>query len=200
MHVNPKLLTDLARLATRYEPKDWEQLAASLDDDVQRGRIRALLLDLAVVSRSRPPRAVGSGRGTVRVREALANIRADDPARADFLDGIWLKLRERELLPTIAAVRAFSEAVGSKRIHAARRDQAINELMERLVELPPETLEQRMRETIVDRKLGQEYEEWVRLILGRPEAAEGPPNRQDEHGDAVRSSKETPLPEFEQDE
>ena len=86
-----------------------------------------------------------------------------------MLEDIWVKLRERELLPTIAAVRAFAEAIGSKGIHSTRRDRAVTELMGLLVELRGDSLEQRMRETVVqDRKLGDEYEQWVQMILGRP--------------------------------
>jgi hypothetical protein len=46
--------------------------------------------------------------------------------------------------------------------------------MERLIEIPGDSLEQRMRETVVrmretvvnDRGLREEYGEWVQLILG----------------------------------
>ena len=83
-----------------------------------------------------------------------------------MLDEIWRKLRERELLPTIADVRAFAEAVGRKHLEATRRDQAVTELMEHLVGIPPEALEERMRDTLSsDRQLGEEYEQWVRFIL-----------------------------------
>lgn len=176
---NPKLLTDLVRLATKYQPRDWEQLSVWLDDETLRPRLRALILELAAVSRSprrsapRRPRQPGP---SSRVRDALTQIRRSDPERADLLDDIWLKLRERELLPTIAAVRTFADAVGSKRITSNRRDQAVTELMEQLIELPGDALEQRMRQTVVeDRRLGEEYEQWVRLILGRRREDNGVP-------------------------
>jgi hypothetical protein len=169
---NPKLLMDLARLAARYDPADWEQLLAALDDEESRKQIRSLLIDLAAVSRTRTKRPPSTT--AAQVRSALATIRAEDPERADLLDSIWLKLRSRELLPTMAAVRAFGEAMGAKPFEASKRSQAINELMEKLARLPGESLEQRMRETIVaDRRLGEEYEQWVRLILGRSHMTEG---------------------------
>jgi hypothetical protein len=168
---NPKLLADLVRLSTKYQPRDWEQLSAWLDDEKQRERLRALLLELVTVSRSRrkpaPHRARQPGPAS-RLRDSLTEIRGEDAERADLLEDIWLKLRERELLPTIAAVRTFADAMGSKRITSGRRDQAVTELMEQLIELPGDALEQRMRQTVVaDRKLGEEYEQWVQLILGR---------------------------------
>jgi hypothetical protein len=169
---NPKLLGDLARLAVKYRPKDWEQLAAWLEDEGQRERVRTLLLELALVSQARPKRTRRRAKRpapTSRVRVALTQVRAEDGARADLLEDIWVKLRERELLPTIASVRTFAQAMGSKGLQATRRDQAIPELMELLIALPGDSLEERMRQTVVeDRKLGEEYEEWARLILGRP--------------------------------
>jgi hypothetical protein len=45
-------------------------------------------------------------------------------------------------------------------------EQAVAELVERLVEIPSGDLEQMMRQTVVeDRELGDEYERWVHLIL-----------------------------------
>jgi hypothetical protein len=43
---NYKLLSDLARLAAKYRPKDWEQLVAWLDDEYQRQRLRTLMTEL----------------------------------------------------------------------------------------------------------------------------------------------------------
>ncbi len=79
---------------------------------------------------------------------------------------MWRKLRQRELLPTMTAVRTFAEATGLKGLESTRREQAVAELIEQLVEMPSDDLEQMMRHTVVeDRKLGDEYERWVRLIL-----------------------------------
>lgn len=179
---NRQLLSDLARLAAKYEPKDWTQLVAWLEDERRRGELRALLLELAATSHARRkarPRRVQEPSRASRVRAALAEVRVEDAARADLLEDVWLKLRERDLLPTIGAVRVFAEAMGLKGLKSKRRDQAITELMERLVELPGDALEQRMRQTVVEeRKLGEEYEQWVRLILGRPsEGSEAPAGR-----------------------
>jgi hypothetical protein len=83
-------------------------------------------------------------------------VRGEDARRADLLEDICLKLRERELLPTSAAVRSFAHAMGSKQATSSRRDQAIIELMNLLIQLPGSALDERMRQTVVtDRKLGQ---------------------------------------------
>jgi hypothetical protein len=170
--LNPKLLSDLARLAAKYRAKDWEQLAAWLDDEKQRDQLRVLVLELAAVSA--PPRKRRSTRSkrpspASKVREKLAKMRVDDPARADLLEDTWLKLRERELLPTIADVRAFAQVMDPKGIQASRRDHAVTELLGLLIELPADSLEDKMRQTVVeDRNLGAEYQQWVKLILRSP--------------------------------
>lgn len=169
---NKKLLSDLGKLAAKYRAKDWEELATWLDDPRQRATLRTLLLELAAASGSSRKASPGKPRKPSRaskVREKLRTIRADDADRADLLEDIWLKLRQRELLPTLSTLRAFAEAMGSKGLKSTRRDQAVTELMELLIKLPGDSLEQRMRQTVVDdRRLGDEYQGWVRLILERP--------------------------------
>lgn len=167
--LNPKLMSDLAQLAARYPPEDWERLIECLEDRRRSSQVSRLLRELAATSRARRGRSTSSKRNpprTPRLRETLARIRNEDPARADLFDEMWLKLRSRELLPTMATVRAFAEAVGLKGLESTKREQAVAELIERLIEMPSGDLEQMMRQTVVeDRELGDEYERWVHLIL-----------------------------------
>jgi hypothetical protein len=174
--VNPDLLADLARLATKYDAREWAALSSLLDDDAKRGQLRSLIEDLAAVSRkrSRPgsrkkrtkPSPSRKPSRVARLRNGLADLRRTDERHAVLLEDIWLKLRERELLPTLGAVRAFAAAAGLKGLESTRREDAVTELMERLIELPSSSLEERMRMTVASqRDLGQEYGDWVRLIL-----------------------------------
>jgi hypothetical protein len=102
------------------------------------------------------------------LREKIKQVRQTDPASADLLDEIWLKLRERELLPTIADVRAFAAVLGRKELAATRRDQAVTELMEHLAGMDPQRLQAEMRITLSsERRFGDEYERWVSLILNK---------------------------------
>lgn len=166
---NPQMMADLARLAVRYSPEDWERLIECLEDRRRRGQASKLLRELAATSQASRDRSAVRKRKpphTPRLRETLARIRDNDPARADLFEEMWRKLRQRELLPTMTAVRTFAEATGLKGLESTRREQAVAELIEQLVEMPSDDLEQMMRHTVVeDRKLGDEYERWVRLIL-----------------------------------
>lgn len=175
--INRQLLADLARIATRYPADDWLRLADWLEDERRRAQVGALLRELAATSRStaarrsKPRHRGGAVRGASRLpqlRASLAATRETDPARADLLDDIWAKLRQRELLPTMDAMRGFADLLGLKRLNSPKREQAVAEIMEQLVEMPSDKLEQLMQQTVVtDRELGEEYERWVRLILRR---------------------------------
>jgi hypothetical protein len=172
-----KLLKDVAALAVKYKPDQWEALAVWLDDPARRDVIRQMLREFAAISREAPRPARTRARtktrrpkGTqqVAVRAEIEALRREQPERADLLEEVWIKLRDRELLPTITSIRSFASLLGTKKITATRRDRAIDELMRVLLELNEDALEQRMREVAVeDRKLGEEYSDWVRLILGR---------------------------------
>jgi len=174
--VNPQLIGDLARLASRYGPDEWERLLHALEDDGQRGQVTMLLRELASTSRSRQRRQVRGSHSSARVhrvREALTTIRGADPARAAALEEVWQKLRERELLPTMPLVRSFAQATGLKGLQSSKREQAVTELMEYIVAMPPDELQRIMRETVVQDEGGltAEYERWVSLILGQPSEA-----------------------------
>ena len=168
--VNSKLIADLARLATRYPPEDWEALAASLEDKQRRAQLRALLQELAATSRATGPKSRAhreSGR-TARIQNTLDQIRSVDTQRADLLEGVWLGLRQRDLLPTMPMVRSFADATGMKGLTSTKRDQAVGELMEQLVDIPSDELARLLRgPMVIDRSLAEEYERWAHLILGQ---------------------------------
>jgi hypothetical protein len=189
--LNPQMIADLARLAARYAPEEWERLIAVLDDERRRSQLSAALQELAAASRARRefrPRGAPKQPGPAkRLRAALTNLREVDPARADLLEDVWLKLRQRELLPTMALVRAFAEETGLKGLESTKREQAVTEVMEQIVDMPAEALEEMMRDTAVqDRQLGEEYEQWVRLILRQrsPTSDETPESRSTAEGAA----------------
>jgi hypothetical protein len=173
--LNPQMIADLARVAARYPPEEWELLIEIVNDEARRNELQTVLRELAGASRARREARRSSGATrqpgrAQRVRARLEVIGEEDPERA--------KLRQRELLPTMSLVRAFAEAVGVKGLRSTKREQAVTELMEQIIELPSGALEGLMRNTSVhDRKLGEEYERWVGLILDRPgRSAEGSPN------------------------
>lgn len=168
--INPKLLADLARLVSRYEPEDWVALSRLVRDKDSRESLAVLLDELAQASaRQRPRSRSQKSVSPINVRDQLAQLRENNSQRASVLNDLWMKLRSRELLADMPSVRAFSEAIGMKMLVSRRRDQAISEIVEYLIPLPDEELQTALsRATIrADRKFGEEYEKWVTLILGR---------------------------------
>ncbi len=177
------MLKDVAALAVKYKPAQWEVLAAWLDDPARREVVQQMLREFAEISREAPQPVRTKTRRTkgaqqVSSRVGIDALRQQQPERADLLEEVWIKLRDRELLPTITSIRSFASLIGTKKITATRRDRAIDELMRVLLELDEDALEQRMREVAVEgRKLGEEYSDWVRLILGRaPGTVDHPPS------------------------
>jgi hypothetical protein len=168
--INLRLVADLARLVSRYDAEDWAALSRLLQDAESRKALAAMLDELAQASArqrstGRPQRPASPS----NIRGRLAELEKTDPERAQVLNDLWMKVRSREVLPDTASVRAFSEAVGIKTLVVRRRDQAISEILEHLITLPDVELQDALsRATIrVDRRLGEEYEKWVALILGR---------------------------------
>jgi len=170
--VNPKLIADLARLAARYGPEDWKALSRLLKDEESRALVATMIDELAKASRrSRQRPNNRTARAVVRptMRDRLAQLRQADPERADLLNDLWVRIRNRELLADMTSLRAFSEAIGMKTLLAGRHEQAASEVVQHLMSLPPEALGVALsRSTLkVDRELGDEYDQWVSLILNR---------------------------------
>lgn len=168
--VNTKLLADLARLASKYPPEDWESLLRILDDPDERRRLSALLHELAATSASRQQRVhpATSSTGSQDVAAVIEDIRKMDPGRAELLDKVWAGLRNRELAQTMPALRALAEGAGLKGSLSRRRETAIVELMGYFVALPVPGLREAARLSL-DRQLGSsgDYQSWVALILDR---------------------------------
>jgi hypothetical protein len=169
--INPKLIADLARLVSRYDPEDWTALSRLVQDRGSRTKLAAMLDEFADASarqrlknQSRAP----ARRTNPNIRDRLIELRKSDPQRADVVNDLRMKLRSRELLPDMPSIRAFSQAVGMKTPVSGKRDQAISEIIGYLITMPDGALQTALnRATMrVDRKLGDEYEKWVTLILG----------------------------------
>jgi len=169
--VNPKLIADLARLVSRYDPEDWAALSRLVQDKDSRTALAAMLDEFAEASarqRLKNQPRTSARRTKPNIRDRLVALRETDPKRADLLDDLRMRLRSRELLPDMPSIRAFSQAVGMKTPVSSQRDQAISEIVGYLITLPDGALQTALsRATMrVDRKLGDEYEKWVTLILG----------------------------------
>lgn len=168
--VNPKLISDIARLVGKYKPSDWQALANMVEDKDTRATLAALLDEFALASerhRERTTRRPATSSTPGEVRDRLVKLREVDPTRADVLGDLWMKLRSRELLPDMPAVRAFSDAIGMKTLASSRREYAISEVVNYLAALPEDELQFALgRATLsADRRLGEEYKKWVALIL-----------------------------------
>ena len=165
-HVNRDLIIDLAKLARRYEPEEWDALIEVLTDDIRRGEVVSVLVEIAGVSR-----APGAGR-KIRQRPVhlvLDELEATDHQKASLLKGLRAKLLSRELLSSPSELRAFSEAAGLKEFtRSSKREQAVSELVRRLTDVTYERILSALEiATMEQRDPSEEYGSWVKFILGR---------------------------------
>ena len=174
---NAQLVGDLARIAGKYPPEEWEALLRILEDPHARGRVTTLLTELMTASRSRV-RATPTG--TDRMRSTLEELRVAEPERAETLNQIWNGLRQKDLAPTMASLRAFAAAVGMKESLASRRDLAVNQVVQYLIATPATELE-RVVELSENSELGSmgDFQSWFELILDKPRAGEAAPGQQE---------------------
>jgi hypothetical protein len=178
--LNPQLLADLARLASRYAPADWKAIVEALEDPERRQQVALVLDELAAASgrRRAGPEAPSSKSSGDTVARSIEKVRESDPERARLLEELLLRLRAAELLPDMESLRNFAEAVGMKSFRPAKREQAINHLLRYLAELSHLELESVLGVAAsMDVTRVGDYERWVELILGRgsPDGTHGEP-------------------------
>jgi hypothetical protein len=167
---NLRLVADLARLAAKYPSDDWDDLLSVLRDPNRQADLILLVEQLASLSKHKADGRDRTAKGTQELKDELARIRTQDPAKADLLEDVWSKLRRRDLLPDMKAVRTFAETIGMKGLSASRRDAAVNEIMRSLLNMATsDLLAAIQRPVAVNRDSDEEYGKWVRLILGQSE-------------------------------
>lgn len=165
--INRDLVADLARLARRYPPEDWDAILRWLEDDTRRQQLSSLLRQLSIVSkRVMPPRK--REKRPQSIGRLLEEMRSTEPAKAELLRDLYRRLLTRELLPTPASLREFIEIAGLESSSTQKREQATNQLIRQLASLQHDDIKKALEVASTGpRDLGKEYERWVALILGR---------------------------------
>jgi hypothetical protein len=171
--LNTKLVADLARLVTRYSPDDWRTLLLLFENEETRKLVVLLLDELAHASaRRRSSNSPSRSTTSASIRQRLDEMGEAEPAHAHLLADLWARIRSRELLPEMSNLRVFSEEIGMKTLASRNRDQAASEVIGHLMNISEMDLKAALKAASagVERKLGEEYENWVRLILDRDSA------------------------------
>lgn len=165
--MNRDLLLDLARLARKYPPRDWQAILTWVQDDAHRARLAALLQQVLAASREvRPGQRREAPPATIAA--LLETLLSEDQARAELLSDFWRKLLTRDVLPTPASLRLFAEVVSLKPPTSKKREQAVNDIIRQLAPLPLADLRAALEKaSAASAGLGAEYQRWVSLIMTR---------------------------------
>jgi hypothetical protein len=159
------LLTDLARLVTKYGPGVFQDLAESLEDPKFVERIRVVLLTVAANS----PDDTERGRARRPSRDRLAGAEArlaevDSPAAA-ALRSLVEAVSAGEPLPRLKDVKAFAMQHGLPVPGSNSRREAVARLVNVVLALPPEEVAALTPELeSLVRSDDRSLEGWLRII------------------------------------
>ena len=182
------LLVDLSRLIKKHGIEPFEKLSLLLSHPDFSRQLADILSDIAKsareVQQSRNQR-VSKDSGKALERELL-QVQRSDPERARILKSAYDELNSRTLLPSLQEVVAFAQDNGFHPLKTASRKAAVVELVGRLLALPTDEIEGRLRRARhTSLKSDRSLEGWSSIILAREE----PPGDPEAGGYGPRESK-----------
>ena len=161
----PSLVAEIGRLLVEYPEKDWRALADRLRDqklveDIAAAIDDALTLGASSVEKSRKVRQ--SARESV-----IAKVARVDRAKAERLSALKARLMDRDARLPFAYIRSFASSLGIKEDLSNRRDQAVNEIVRHLAAKTSDEIDHILETALSSQPAeGQEFDRWVKLILG----------------------------------
>jgi hypothetical protein len=167
------LQTEFARLLAEYPREEWLKLAEMLRDTefikVLANTVGTLA---AVASAASPPRQQRVRPSHYRQPKEpggdfLSSLAQGDESKLGLLRKIKRGLDDKMIFKNMADVRSFAELASIKEQLPAKREPAIKEILRHLSRHEPRELEKMLEIRSTVRNQGQEYREWVNLILGR---------------------------------
>ena len=161
----PSLVAEIARLLVEYPEKEWRVLVDNLRDHSLINDIASAIEDLI----SMTVKSTGK-KNTVRNRpreSVIARVAREDTAKADILSSVQSRLANKDNVVPLAYIREFASSLGMKEELPARREQAVNQIIEYLSSKTTDEIEAALLTVLPMQDQGQEFERWVDLILGK---------------------------------
>ena len=155
----------IGRLLVEYPEKDWRALADRL-------RERALVEDIAAAIDDVLALGANPVEKTSKVRHrsgesVIAKVARVDKAKAEKLSALKSRLMDRGARLTFAYIRGFASSLGIKEELSNRRDQAVNEIVRHLAAKTSDESDGILKTALSSQPTeGQEFDRWVKLILG----------------------------------
>lgn len=174
MEFNPDLLLEVARLARKYSTDEWRNLLVVLKDD---SALKTLIEVAETMSKPQTRKrasiyaeAAGAPTRQPPITALLQKLKADEPEKAEVLKKFRTLALSRQLFESTADLRDFAVSCGLKVSSAEDREKVVNDLIRTLAGMKIEELKEKMSSFTVQRSnLSQDYERWVKIILGKTE-------------------------------
>ena len=161
----PSLVAEIGRLLVEYPEKDWRALANRL-------RERALIEDIAAAIDDVLASTAKPVEKTRKVRRqpgegVIAKVARDDEVKAEKLSALKSRLTDRDQRLPLSYIRGFASSLGMKEELANRRDQAVNQIVVYLAAKTTNEIDDILEVALSPQQTeGQEFDRWVKLILG----------------------------------
>ena len=170
--VNRTLLKDLASLAVRHRPEEFEELARTLESGEFLTRMIEMLRQMAESSRRHPEirASVKPGPSPTNANQlpsSLEYLRESDRDKYDLIHNFWKLLVSRELLPTPIDARTFAQQLGLPQFPKKTSRTAIYEaLLKFLSAKSLEEIQNALREARSESvQHGVQLKDWADVIM-----------------------------------
>jgi hypothetical protein len=162
--LNNRLLADLAKLATRYPPEDFQRLAAVLANEEGLNTILTILRGAGQLSETLRPKRTST---KTLAQRLIAGFRDTDPQKYDILSG-FLSASRHGVFKRRDHLYAFATSLGIKVLPQTAASDVLAQVVEQLAALPLEGIKDKLQQSIgSERNFSAEYQQWARLILGQ---------------------------------
>lgn len=165
MSTTQQLVLEALLLRIRYSPHELEAAANALRSYGE-GEVANVLGVLSSLPLNSSPRKEARKPSPGPLTKAVAALEEKEPERYGSLSRFELRLRSKELLPDLDALRQLLASLGLKKATQGRREVLIKEIMGALVAMPWEDAKHKMN-SILGRgtKPSTSYKELANYIL-----------------------------------
>jgi hypothetical protein len=142
-----ELLSDLAKLITKYGPETFEDLAQALVDPDFIERFAHVINTTASVGRTtrRKVRKSSANSRKLDFRSSLLSLGLDETEKSALLTDLYDGLKAKDLLPTLREMQSFVSDNGLPSIKSTSREKALVPFIKAFIPMPIEEVREYLR-------------------------------------------------------